>query len=288
MKHVEHRSIEHDNREPNEIELEEMKSDLTHHMQKALDRSPQDITTMRSEIDRISREMKNLERQVFLIEAIDMKDLTLLNLSDVEVGRVNSLRDSRSRAVKEINAKNKEAALQTRMAIVSAFFGIVVGASALVWNIINALYAPKAPSLAAAPGDPEDVIRRRIKEWRDLSDQAFWAFVSAHVERRTLSLQGQLIVCLLLRQPAIARPTDLQWAPGAIREAMDALHAAFRASTTVPRSAGLYTAVSGMTGRFIAPGDSAPIVAAIPRPLAADLIAHVLAELLDSDEPLFT
>lgn len=288
MKHPEHRSIEHDKRERNEVELEEMKSDLMRHMKKALKLSEKDVVAMGNEIERISGKMEALERKVLLIEWIDAKDLTILNLREGEGGTLNVLRDARTRAVKEINAKNKEAALQTRMAIVSAFFGIVVGAASLVWNIINALYAPKAQSLAATAGNPEDVIRSRIEEWRNLSDDAFWIFVSAHVERRNLSLQGQLIVSLLLRQPAIARPTDLQWAPGAIREAMDALHRAFRASTTVPRSAGLYTAVSGMTGRFIAPGDSAPIMAAIPRPLAADLIAHVLTELLDSDEPLFT
>lgn len=288
MKHVEHKTIEHDTREPNDIELEEMKSDLTRHIQTALDRGAEDITAMRDEIERLANRMTEIGNRISLIEAIDIKDPTVLGLGLEDRNTLEAMRDRRSRAVKDITAKNKEAALQTRMAIVSAFFGIVVGASALVWNIINALYAPKAQSLAAAAGDPDEVIRRRIEEWRNLSDQAFWTFVSAHVERRNLSLQGQLIVCLLLRQPAIARPTDLQWAPGAIRQAMDALHRAFRASTTVPRSAGFYTAVSGLTGRFIATGDTSPIVAAIPRPLAADLIAHVLAELLDSDEPLFT
>lgn len=288
MKHVEHKTIEHDTREPNDIELEEMKSDLTRHIQTALDRGAEDITAMRDEIERLANRMTEIGNRISLIEAIDIKDPTVLGLGLEDRNTLEAMRDRRSRAVKDITAKNKEAALQTRMAIVSAFFGIVVGASALVWNIINALYAPKAQSLAAAAGDSDEVIRRRIEEWRNLSDQAFWTFVSAHVERRNLSLQGQLIVCLLLRQPAIARPTDLQWAPGAIRQAMDALHRAFRASTTVPRSAGFYTAVSGLTGRFIATGDTSPIVAAIPRPLAADLIAHVLAELLDSDEPLFT
>lgn len=288
MKHAEHRSIEHDKREPNEIELEEMKSDLMRHMQTSLDRVAEDIIAMQEDVNRIANRMTEIGNRISLIEAIDSKDPTVLGLGLEDRNTLEAMRDRRSRAVKDITSKNKEAALQTRMAIVGAFFGIIVGASSLVWNIINALYAPKAQSLAAAAGDPDELIRRRIEEWRNLSDQAFWAFVSAHVERRNLSLQGQLIVCLLLRQPAIARPTDLQWAPGAIREAMDALHQAFRASTTVPRSAGFYTAVSGLTGRFIASGDTAPIVAAIPRPLAADLIAHVLAELLDSDEPLFT
>lgn len=288
MKHVEHKSIEHDSHEPSDIELKEMKSDLTHHLQKAFDLSPEDVAAMRNDIDRISQKMGELENKLYLIESIDAKDMTTLALERQDRNTLEGMRDRRHRAVKDIIAKNKEAALQTRMAIVGAFFGIIVGASSLVWNIINALYAPKAQPLAAAAGDSDELIRRRIGEWRNLSDQAFWAFVSAHVERRSLSLQGQLIVCLLLRQPAIARPTDLQWAPGAIREAMDALHQAFRTSTTVPRSAGFYTAVAGMTGTFISPGDSAPIVAAIPRPLAADLIAHVLAELLDSDEPLFT
>lgn len=288
MKHTEHKSIEHDRHEPNEIELKEMNTDLKHRLKDALGLSPQDLTAMRDQIDRISQEMRELQNKVYLIESIDAKDITTLALDREDRNTLEAMQDRRRRAVNDINAKNKEAALLTRMAIVGAFFGIIVGASTLVWNIINALYAPKAQSLAAAPEDPEEVIRRRLEEWKNLSDQAFWAFVSAHVERRNLSLQGQLIVCLLLRQPAIVRPTELHWAPGAIREAMDALHQAFRTSTTVPRSAGFYTAVSSMTGRFIAPGDSAPIVATIPRPLAADLIAHVLAELLDSDEPLFT